>query len=639
MDINVVLDAQSISFSLSVNPSSTIADLKQLIRDNCTGRPLPSGQRVIYKGRVLLDNEVVGELLKPADIKHTLHVAVHPAAWATPPPSQTSSTTTSPPLTASLPLHSLPTNPHLLQITSSVHLPQQLILHQHTNAIRILSKTPLQPWLGPGEYRSARNLTKAVLVGANIGWPPNRILDDDIYVKFTNDPSSKEPGVTYAWQVVNNLPYLSLVEGESGSPTAIQLRALETLSYTYPLLPVLPTLPPFSNPTMSVLQSIQNVVNRRRPGTSGTSPVGLNPVPLPNQPQQDINQRPLVWQAVIRQRQVAGQPRLPLRLTFTHQVLTILIYLIAHPTRVLIPIILILARAVFMVYLLDCTPDKHLGWFLCVVAWALWEIYKIGLREGERFVRAAALRNEDLNAAAAAHQPAAAQGNAPANPVQPQAGQDGAQPAAAAPNAAPAPAPAPAAGPAPLPNRQPRGRFAALFDILAIYHLSWEHRQLGINDNTANTTTTTNPDQQPQVGPASVPPQDLVDPTWAERMKVFIAMFIYSMFPAVWARRLSLLRIREGRIREVYGREWRGDEPPEEPEPVQEPAPQPAEGENGDAQQQREEQTPAANAPRNLEAEAKEKHARQRLLTGWRRDYIRRALGGEGDDIMGMIDD
>ena len=73
-------------------------------------------------------------------------------------------------------------------------------MHQHNNALRLLSLQPLQPWLGPGDFRSAKDITKSVLGYNGFGWPPNEILDVDLYVKYIQmvaDGSENQPGVRY----------------------------------------------------------------------------------------------------------------------------------------------------------------------------------------------------------------------------------------------------------------------------------------------------------------------------------------------------------------------------------------------------------------------------------------------------------
>ncbi|KAF8481350.1 hypothetical protein JB92DRAFT_2619145, partial [Gautieria morchelliformis] len=84
--IQVHLPSFSHSFNVSVTSDSTIIDLKHEIFRTCIGSPNTAGQRVIYKGRVLDDKEIVGHVWK-ADEPRICHLAVHPSAWTASPPN------------------------------------------------------------------------------------------------------------------------------------------------------------------------------------------------------------------------------------------------------------------------------------------------------------------------------------------------------------------------------------------------------------------------------------------------------------------------------------------------------------------------------------------------------------------------
>jgi hypothetical protein len=62
--IQVHLPSFSHTFNVSVTSGSTIIDLKHEIFRTCIGSPNVAGQRVIYKGRVLDDKEIVGHVWK-----------------------------------------------------------------------------------------------------------------------------------------------------------------------------------------------------------------------------------------------------------------------------------------------------------------------------------------------------------------------------------------------------------------------------------------------------------------------------------------------------------------------------------------------------------------------------------------------
>ena len=60
--IHVELPAYSRSFDIQVPESATVVDVKQEISSVCIGRPRPDGQRLIWRGRYLDDQEKIGEL-------------------------------------------------------------------------------------------------------------------------------------------------------------------------------------------------------------------------------------------------------------------------------------------------------------------------------------------------------------------------------------------------------------------------------------------------------------------------------------------------------------------------------------------------------------------------------------------------
>ena len=64
MDIRVDLPSYSRSFVVHVQPSSSIINVKQEIYRVCPGQPRPDGQRLIWRGRVLNDDENIYHLWK-----------------------------------------------------------------------------------------------------------------------------------------------------------------------------------------------------------------------------------------------------------------------------------------------------------------------------------------------------------------------------------------------------------------------------------------------------------------------------------------------------------------------------------------------------------------------------------------------
>jgi Ubiquitin family len=64
VQLRVELPAYAHSFLVHVSPSCTILDVKQEIFKACIGGPRVEGQRLIWRGRYLVDSEKVDELWK-----------------------------------------------------------------------------------------------------------------------------------------------------------------------------------------------------------------------------------------------------------------------------------------------------------------------------------------------------------------------------------------------------------------------------------------------------------------------------------------------------------------------------------------------------------------------------------------------
>ncbi|KAG8882771.1 hypothetical protein FRB98_003485 [Tulasnella sp. 332] len=647
--VTVILSPQNLTLHVPIHAGATIADLKTSIFIQCPGKPLQSGQRIVCNGRFLNDAEVVGDVVKNDHGQPTVYLSVNPTSWSDPKPAQAPSLPTAPATAqgggstsrrrssssrppsyddffalpsktsthAIIPATSLPP---LMPVTSTVNIPQQWIIHQHTNAVRILADQHPVQWLGPGDFKSAETTTMMILLAEMIGFPQDSPLNEDLFV-LASENTMLEGGATYAWTIVDNLPYLSLVT-PSTPPNKLQQAAIEVLTYTFPLLPVLPNLPasfaltsttrrshPDTTPQIRVINFGANNRAGRYLGAQQQNGFGWNYVQI------------------------------------TNSLLRSVLNIIAHPTRLLIPIGLIIFRAAFVVYIFGWTPERAPGWFCAVLLWMTWEIWAIIRVEGARVQgeRARVVRRVAAAAAAAAAGgnvggagaggpgnngglAAAAAGDAPfafddgQNAAQ--AGADGLR-NRRQPNGN-AMANENVDENAGLGERRPRmafphehaaaaagGQSPQLFRLirwLASYRLDTERQQLGLDATpTPTPTTAALPDSsQPRVqGQAAVPPHVLHEPTRMERITTFLFLLVCTLSPEVWARRLQDLRVREGEVRMMYGREWQEDQPLQE---------------GGEGQQLDERERVTAE--------------RRRALTGWRRAYVRRVLGGGvGDDV------
>ncbi|KAG9019008.1 hypothetical protein FRB90_007388 [Tulasnella sp. 427] len=674
--ITVILPSRSITFKVPINPSATVNDLKNVIHDSCPGRPAQSGQRIIWKGRFLKDEEVVEDVVnKNGGVGDpTVYLAVHPSSWTESEPNGSTVPSSSSPLTtSSSPTVELPTTSSTshtpgpsspststplpiptisatattsgtsfpLAAATSLHVPAQFVMHQHSNAIRVLAGQPPLPWLGPSDFRSARNMARGVFGIQNIVWPLKTAVETDLYNKLQKDPETMKGGVVYEWKLVDNLPYLSVID-PTAHPNLLQKLALETLTHTYPLLPHLPSLPP------SVSSSYAALTSRRSNNSNGLA----NDLLVGGGGGGRNHIRAAEFRFLHNHRDRIPPHALPTYLRILNHIAVVTLTVFANPSRLLLPICMIIARAGFVMYIFRWTPDRSIPWFLAVLCWMCYEIWGVVKAEMTRIqaARAAAgggagagdgARNANPRPAAGAGDNGAAAGQAdvvdgagPAGaPRQdtgdadalrrrgPANGNANANPAAAAPEAVADPvaaardpfaqqADAPLGGPALVPNM-----FASqALGFLAQHNLEWERRQLGLDSSASqngqqvgeNGAPVMGPEPAPTVlGPAAVPPHLLEERTGWQRVQHAVVVFVLSMFPELWARRVEALRIREGQVRIVYGREWDENE-----------AAVAAQGDGND------EET----------AEERARRERRRLLTGWRRDYVRRVLQGLGQD-------
>lgn len=62
--LRVELPAYSHSFQVQVTPSSSVRDVKHEITKVCPGSPSPEGQRLIWRGRFLRDEEKLEDIWK-----------------------------------------------------------------------------------------------------------------------------------------------------------------------------------------------------------------------------------------------------------------------------------------------------------------------------------------------------------------------------------------------------------------------------------------------------------------------------------------------------------------------------------------------------------------------------------------------
>jgi hypothetical protein len=62
--IRVELPSHSHVFNMTVAEATLISGVKSMIESQCSGSPRVDGQRLIYRGRILQDNEIVKDVWK-----------------------------------------------------------------------------------------------------------------------------------------------------------------------------------------------------------------------------------------------------------------------------------------------------------------------------------------------------------------------------------------------------------------------------------------------------------------------------------------------------------------------------------------------------------------------------------------------
>ncbi|GJE84473.1 hypothetical protein PsYK624_005490 [Phanerochaete sordida] len=276
MDLRVELPAQSRSFQVQVQSHWTVREIKQEIQQACPGAPRTEGQRVIWRGRILKDDERVADIWKSPNDARIVHLAVHPTAWTTPPTA--ASLSTPPANDSEIPMAGQSTpqpTPTRGQPVLPPSIPLSFIVQKHESAIHVLTHGRL-PNLSQDtiDTRRARSLAAGALAAQGWAWPA--ILDEEYPA-----PSDTSEGVKYERAVLDNQPFLRLVT-PNATPTPIQQHALKVLSHTFPLLSIttpdpstyqapLHGMPYGTTPTTNLNQYLQQV--------------GIPPLRLaPNQP-------------------------------------------------------------------------------------------------------------------------------------------------------------------------------------------------------------------------------------------------------------------------------------------------------------------------------------------------------------------
>ncbi|KAK2466377.1 hypothetical protein APHAL10511_002019 [Amanita phalloides] len=376
VELRVELPAYSRSFNVQVPFDGTIFNVKQEIFRSCPGNPRVEGQKLIWRGRYLTDEERVNDLWKSHDEPRIVHLAVHPSGWSSAPPPPTPSsvfTTTSDPLSVPPPgyTHPLQNRSGRLNGAQSTHnTSMDYIQWKHDGAICVLLYGWITPWSNANDIQHSRSLAVSFVQSHGYQWPI--VLDEEF-------PTPDEGGMHYEQKTIDGLPYLCLVES-TATPTACQLHAIKILSYTFSLLS-LNTIP------TPIIRPISNPIPANGPVDVNTllQHLGL-PALRVQEPQGVNNHNNLPNRALQELREIPVRP-------------------------LLVPLLLLVFRTCLLLYFVAPTRKPVFG--LLILVWMLYEIWQ-PIRNAVRrnLQRAAALEGQGIRDNADAGR---ADGNNPVN--------------------------------------------------------------------------------------------------------------------------------------------------------------------------------------------------------------------------------
>jgi hypothetical protein len=502
--IRVELPSYSHSFHVSVSSTGTINDLKHEIERACPGNPRVHGQRLIWHGRVLSDEEKMLDIWKSPSDAPIVHLAVHPSAWASDPPSVPTTVNPLPAAAAFVPAvpppvptgvagsYYPPRPPPVIQYGAppprpaqpSTGLPPQaalpaptsipglapisvgyinFIAFQHLRAAMVLRRGHGNEDTPPSGIAESRNLAVHLMTIWGYAWPT--ILDEEYPA-----PQDESAGIKYEPVTINGQDYLKLVD-PSKTPTPLQAHALRVLEHTFALLAI---------PV---------------PGASA------NPMPPPAP--HGHSHLPVHVNAHLQQIGLA-----PLRV---RQENAMIAELRAVPMRALAaPLFMLTLRTLFLLYFFSPFQKPVFGFI--VTAWLLYETWNTIRNAMPRRHAPDHHAEEDARILGNARVRPAADALHPMGPD------------------APLRAPAPPQVRVPVPHLRPPS--ATVMDTLANVNLREESAALDVH------------------------PEPIADPTIGHRIKTFVELLVLTTHPAVWDRRRAALRQREGRVRlEMNARE------------------------------------------------------------------------------------
>ncbi|OJA20918.1 hypothetical protein AZE42_00905 [Rhizopogon vesiculosus] len=487
--IRVELPTYSLSFTIDVPISATVLDVKHSISVSCAGQPRVEGQRIIWRGRYLGDQEKISDVWKMADEQRIVHLSVHPSAWSGAPPSSSStatSTTIPSKGKSSLPQTDVPshipfTPESETQYHPFAHLPvdHQFIAYIHKAALCWLTSGLIEH--PRGSVIPSRIIALESLERKGYAWPP--ILDEP----YLSPQPDDGPGLQYEVITTNGKPYLSL-RNPGSRPTAGQVQALKVLTHTFSILslqplPQAPTLTSTTSSAESVPPQVNDLLQQ----------LGLPPLRATPNVHVDVD--------VNGQRDVGAN--IPGRIDEAQILADI-------PLRALLaPLVMVFFRTLLLLYFFSPTRKPLLG--LCIIAWIVYEMWT-----NLRNVVLGPLNRERERVAAAAEAARLAPGQ----------GQAGGPPGTPAP-------PVQSSTQAQTQTREAQGppppsNSTSLLDLLAHIGIDAENKLLW---------------------PTSSLRTPLSPLSLMHKFTTFVILIMLTLHPEIWNRRRAALKTREGRLR------------------------------------------------------------------------------------------
>ncbi|KAH8988617.1 hypothetical protein EDB92DRAFT_1947979 [Lactarius akahatsu] len=241
-DDDATLPTYSHSFHVSVPSTGTINDLKREIEKACPGNPRMHGQRLIWQGRVLSDDEKMLDIWRSPSDSPIVHLAVHPSAWPGSPPSVATPANFIRAAAGIIPavLPPAPTGhsadgyfpahpPPAVQYAGPPPRPAQPSTGLPPSASAALPAPTSIPGLAPISvgyinFVAFQHLRAAMVLRRGHA-------TDDEYPP----PQNESAGIKYEPVTIDGQDYLKLVD-PSKTPTPLQAHALRVLEHTFALL-------------------------------------------------------------------------------------------------------------------------------------------------------------------------------------------------------------------------------------------------------------------------------------------------------------------------------------------------------------------------------------------------------------------